>query len=109
MNNVQTMLSPNNTWHDGRCRRYSKTILAFNLLGRPVFPERMIAAIETITHFKTYQRERNPSFIANCNTLIALLSVPDPSKHSAPIFKATSFICDLWYNGDATDKWAYIR
>ena len=87
----------------------AKTILSFNLLGRPVFPERMIAVFETTTHFKTYERERNPGFSANCNILIALLSVPDPSKYSAPIFKATSFLCDLWYNGDATDKWACIR
>ena len=87
----------------------ANTILSLNLLGRPVFPERMITAFETTTHFKTYQRERNPSFSANCNTLIALLSVPDPSKYSATIFKATSFLCDLWYNGDDTDKWACIR
>ena len=68
----------------------------------------MIAAFESEDHFKTFQIERNPSFSANCNILIALLFVSEPNKYAPQILKATVFLCDLWYNGDAKDKWVIL-
>lgn len=68
----------------------------------------MIAAFESEDHFKTFRIERNPSFSANCNILNALLFMSEPSKYAPQILKATVFLCDLWYNGDARDKWVIL-
>ena len=86
----------------------AKTLLSLNALGRPTSPNAMIAAFEGKDHFKTFRIECNPSFSANCNILNALLSVSEPDQYAAQILKATVFLCDLWYNGDAKDKWVSL-
>lgn len=83
----------------------AKTILTLNLLGRATSPDGMIALFEADNHFKTFALERNPSFSANCNVLIALLYAPEPRKYVAQIYKAANFLCNLWYEGELEDKW----
>ena len=68
----------------------------------------MIAAFEANGHFKTYLYEKDPSFTANCNILIALLAKRDwlqqYSSHIKPILQ---FLCDTWWQADGfvIDKW----
>ena len=58
--------------------------------------------------FFTYKGERDPSFTANCNALIAILSDPDRIPDMATYADTiASFICETWWNSDCTpgDKW----
>jgi len=68
----------------------------------------MIKSFESLTHFRTYISERNPSFTANCNVLSALLAQTNLSWYSAQILKIVSFLCDYWWDNDGyiKDKWA---
>lgn len=67
----------------------------------------MLERFEQETHFKTYDGERNPSFSANCNVLVALLSQPDASAYQTQITKIVRFLVDIWWNADGwiEDKW----
>lgn len=67
----------------------------------------MLDEFEVETHFRTYERERDPSFTANCNVLIALLSQPDVSTLTPQIIKVASFLSRRWWesNGGIGDKW----
>lgn len=67
----------------------------------------MLDRFEQETHFKTYDGERNPSFSANCNVLVALLSQPDPSAYQSQITKVLRFLINLWWDSDGwiEDKW----
>jgi hypothetical protein len=90
----------------------AKTILVLSLLQSPVSLQPMLEKFETENHFKTYLHERNPSFSANCNVLIALLHAENPSQYSAQIEKAASFLhrhfreCS---NLEVRDKWVRFR
>ena len=70
----------------------------------------MMAEFECETHFKTYSLERDPSFSANTNALLALLRQPDVSRFSSQVLKTTKFLCDYWWNSDneISDKWVRI-
>lgn len=85
----------------------AKTLTALSALGHPASPAGMLARFEAETHFKTYDGERNASFSANCNVLVALLSQPDPSDYQKQITKTLRFLVDLWWNSDGwiEDKW----
>lgn len=85
----------------------AKTITSLNMLGRPAGPRRMIEVFETDSHFRTYVGERDPSFTANCNALLALLHQPDVSFYSSQILKVAKFLCDYWWRTDGRikDKW----
>ncbi|PGG95909.1 hypothetical protein AJ79_09819 [Helicocarpus griseus UAMH5409] len=85
----------------------AKTLLTLSLLGHPASHKGMLDAFEMETHFRTYERERNPSFTANCNVLTALLSQPDVSKLAPQITKVASFLCKRWWESDGSieDKW----
>ena len=85
----------------------AKSILVLNLAQRPTAPDALLRNFETETHFRTYEQERDPSFSANCNVLIALLHAPDPSRNVQAINKSARFLCDqyLSYKSDIRDKW----
>ncbi|ROW08497.1 hypothetical protein VMCG_03254 [Cytospora schulzeri] len=85
----------------------AKGIVSMAFLGQPVKPEKMIMDFETETHFRTYAKERDPSFSANCNALSALLCQPDVSQYSSQIVKIVQYLCNHWWNSDGKtkDKW----
>lgn len=70
----------------------AKAVLVLNLLQSQVSPDAMLKAFETDHHFRTYPHERDPSFSANCNVLMALLHVEEPSLYTSQIEKASTFL-----------------
>lgn len=85
----------------------AKGILSLNMLGSCIGAEDMISSFEADDHFRTYPRERDPSFSANCNALLALLHQQNASRYSAEILKAVRFLCSYWWSSDngVKDKW----
>ncbi|EHA49536.1 ent-kaurene synthase [Pyricularia oryzae 70-15] len=85
----------------------AKTLSALNMMGFRKPATRMIEDFETETHFRTYPSERDSSFSANCNVLLALLHHPAPSQHTSQIKKVAGFLCNKWWNTDGAikDKW----
>ncbi|KAJ5664044.1 Phyllocladan-16-alpha-ol synthase [Penicillium longicatenatum] len=85
----------------------AKTILVLNLLQQQVSPDAMLKAFETEHHFKTYPHERDPSFSANCNVLLALLHTNNPSQYAHQIEKATCFLHTHFLESElkVRDKW----
>jgi aphidicolan-16beta-ol synthase/syn-copalyl-diphosphate synthase len=71
----------------------------------------MVEVFEGKAHFKTYSLERDPSFSANCNALLALLHRPNVLRFGGQIVKIVKFLCDYWWksNGSITDKWVSMR
>ncbi len=69
-------------------------------------PDRMIDQFKSKNgHIQTYPGERDASFSANCNVLMALLSSPDVELHEACISSIATFLCDSWWSGASSDKW----
>ncbi|CAG9982014.1 unnamed protein product [Clonostachys byssicola] len=85
----------------------AKTLICLKQLGEKVDPGKMIETFESQTHFKTYESERNPSFSANCNALLALLYQEGPQQYSSQVFKMVVYLCDQWWTAmnDIKDKW----
>ncbi|KAI6355127.1 hypothetical protein MCOR25_008332 [Pyricularia grisea] len=85
----------------------AKTLSAINHLGIPRSAAKMIENFETKTHFRTYPSERDSSFSANCNVLLALLHQPEPAESVDQISKVLGFLCNVWWktNGPIKDKW----
>lgn len=83
------------------------TILLLNLLGKPTSSKAMVETFESKSHFITYPGERDPSFTANCNVLLALLASPETSEHVPQIEKAARFLYTYWFesNDQIKDKW----
>ena len=86
----------------------AKALLVLNLLEHKTSPDAMLASFETESHFKTYPLERDPSFSANCNVLLALLHVEDPSPFTLQIDKAARFLHKHFRESpslNVQDKW----
>ncbi|KAG8157377.1 hypothetical protein KVR01_012761 [Diaporthe batatas] len=85
----------------------AKGLICLNSLGHTVPTNDMINAFERDTHFQTFQNERDPSFSANCNALLALLCQGDLSSFSAQILKVVKFLSKIWWEADGPikDKW----
>ncbi|TLD19064.1 hypothetical protein PspLS_09766 [Pyricularia sp. CBS 133598] len=85
----------------------AKALISLGSLGQKVSPDGMIKAFERETHFQTYPNERDPSFSANCNALLALLCQTDLSSSSAQILKLVQFLSNAWWitDGPIKDKW----
>ncbi|KAM7190979.1 ent-kaurene synthase [Naviculisporaceae sp. PSN 640] len=85
----------------------AKAITCLRMLNRDADPSKMIESFESDTHFKTYPCERNPSFSANCNALLALLHQEKPGRHATQTHKAVGFLCEYWWNSTdkIQDKW----
>lgn len=84
----------------------AKALLALRLLGRPANADLMISKFRTNDgHLQTYVGERNSSFSANCNVLIALLHMCEPDQYVTEISTITTFLCESWWKGTTKDKW----
>ncbi|KAI1454031.1 Copalyl diphosphate synthase [Annulohypoxylon moriforme] len=85
----------------------AKGILSLGMLGNVVAPDQMVEAFEAENHFRTYPSERDPSFSANCNALMALIHQPNTRPFAGQILKIVRFLCDTWWNTDdrIKDKW----
>ena len=85
----------------------AKGLIVLNLLGNSVLANRMIEEFEVESHFRTYPLERDSSFSANCNVLLALLYQPQPANYAPQIKKTLAFLCDTWWqtDGPLKDKW----
>ncbi|KAJ5963591.1 Phyllocladan-16-alpha-ol synthase [Penicillium vulpinum] len=85
----------------------AKAILVLQLLQQQVSLEPMLQAFEADHHFKTYPLERDPSFSANCNVLLALLHTENVSQYAPQIEKATQFLHTHFRESDlkVRDKW----
>lgn len=83
----------------------ARTLMTLQLLGkRPDFAP-MNQAFETNDHFRTYDFERNPSFSANCNVLIALTCINDADQYAMQINKTLKFVLEKFEQHDVSDKW----
>ena len=94
----------------------AESSLTLNLLGKKGLSPQILECFETSTHFKTYSKERDPSFSANCNALHALVTdMPYQSlnitKSMAAIEKITHFLCGQWWNAEKfpIDKWVSVK
>jgi len=85
----------------------SKTILILNLLNHATSPDTLLKQFEDVHYFKTYPLERDPSFSANCNVLVALLHVQEPFKYSPQIEKTVKFLWTKYQDSQFAirDKW----
>ncbi|PYH91566.1 ent-kaurene synthase [Aspergillus ellipticus CBS 707.79] len=83
----------------------SRALLAQGYLGTQGDPSSLVQYFEATDHFQTYQLERDPSFSANANILLALLIAPDPGAYSQQIEKAVKFMLSRWEDGALRDKW----
>ncbi|CAI7654790.1 unnamed protein product [Penicillium glandicola] len=85
----------------------AKAIIVLQLLQQHVSLEPMLKAFEADQHFKTYPLERDPSFSANCNVLLALLHTENVSQYVPQIEKATRFLHKHFRESDlkVSDKW----
>ena len=87
----------------------AKVLLTLNLLGRGVLPDRMITQFKSENgHFRTYPGERDVSFSANCNVLIALLQSPNVEVYSSCISNIATYLSDAWWTGASRDKWVGV-
>lgn len=89
----------------------AKGIFSLNMMGACMSTESMVQSFEADDHFRTYPGERDPSFSANCNALLALLHQPEVSHYATQILKATCFLCKYWWESGAgiKDKWVSAR
>lgn len=89
----------------------SKALFVLNKLGldRPV--EKMVEKFEVKGHFQTYPAERDASFSANCNVLLALLHQKEIATYQQQILKCVRFLTRSWWNTDGPirDKWVGNR
>lgn len=87
----------------------AKSTLVLSLLQQNVSPDEMLKAFEAEHHFRTYPHERDPSFSANCNVLMALLYTNNPSQYVPQIEKASRFLLKHFRESDLNvrDKWVW--
>lgn len=83
----------------------ARTLMTLKLLGQDVNPAPMIRKFEASDHFRTYEMERNPSFSANCNVLLALLGLESVDQYLSQIEKTLTFLLQKWDSGEVVDKW----
>jgi len=83
----------------------AKSLSSLYILGRHrAKPDRLIKTFDSGTSFQTYQAERNPSFSANCNVLIALLQSPDSRQYTETVYRIVDYLCTAWFAGSIRDK-----
>lgn len=83
----------------------ARTLMTLQLLKRPTNFAPMIQQFESQDHFRTYEMERNPSFSANCNVLLALLHLDDVDQYAAQVSKTLTFVLQKFEHDDVWDKW----
>lgn len=60
---------------------------------------------DDLGYFRTYAKERNASFSANCNAVVAILHSSHPGKYQVQIESSIKWLLDAWEAGDIKDKW----
>ncbi|KAK9775111.1 putative Terpene synthase family protein [Seiridium cardinale] len=88
----------------------AKGLMSLNMLGLKqdeLDARDLVDNFEADTYFRTYPSERDPSFSANCNVLLALLHDSDSSQYLPQISKIVIFLISHWWDADdiITDKW----
>ncbi|MCJ1351567.1 MAG: hypothetical protein MMC33_001551 [Icmadophila ericetorum] len=83
----------------------ARTLVALQRLGKRVDPGPMIDKFESDDHFMTYELERNSSFSANSNVLLALLEFQPVDEHLPQIEKTITFLLQEWGESRISDKW----
>ena len=83
----------------------ARCLLTAELLGEQVDFSPMISKFRAEPCFKTYEMERNPSFSANCNVLLALVSSRNVQGHGQEIEAISKYLLTLWRAGNVSDKW----
>lgn len=80
------------------------------MLGKPTSPAALVEHFEDKDCFKTYPLERDPSFSANVNCLMALLQSPEPAEWTPQMLRIINFLCSRWENtrGELADKWVSL-
>jgi len=79
--------------------------LVLNQTNRTYSPSSMVSEFATAENFRTYAFESNPSFSANCNIILALLSSSSTNKYSSHLNKAIKYLVGSAELGIITDKW----
>ncbi|KAE8381388.1 hypothetical protein BDV26DRAFT_84454 [Aspergillus bertholletiae] len=83
----------------------ARSLLALSYLNAPVDSSSLVSYFEAPRHFQTYKLERNPSFSANANTLLALLRSPSPAAYIPQTEKTANYLVSCWEGGELCDKW----
>ncbi|KUI56675.1 Copalyl diphosphate synthase [Cytospora mali] len=83
----------------------SKGLETLHYIGQTGSVKSLIQTYEADGHFITYPGERNPSFSANCNVLILLLTREDRAQHITQIMKAAQFLTSQVFGGHVKEKW----
>ncbi|KAE8347407.1 hypothetical protein BDV24DRAFT_157699 [Aspergillus arachidicola] len=83
----------------------ARSLLALSHLKVPMDPSALVGYFEAPRHFQTYKLERNPSFSANANTLLALLRSSSPATYIPQIEKTANYLVSCWDGGELCDKW----
>jgi hypothetical protein len=83
----------------------ARTLMTLQLLGETPDYRPMIERFEAKDHFRTYDFERDPSFSANCNVLIALLYLEDVDQYLEEVSKALGFVLQRFEENNISDKW----
>jgi hypothetical protein len=83
----------------------AKTLLTLQLSGEAPDITPMVGNFRSKSGFKTFELERNPSFSANCNVLLALGLSDDVNCHISEIQRVTEYLVSSWKTGNFSDKW----
>ena len=70
----------------------AQALLTLDFQGHSASHQGFLYEVEVEAHFRAYERESKPHFIADCNIPIALLSEPNPSMLAPQISEASTFL-----------------
>jgi hypothetical protein len=83
----------------------ARVLLTLELLGTEVDFYPLMKHFRNGSFFKTYEHERNPSFSANCNVLLALVESSHALQHIDTIEEVAAYLLECWKAGSIKDKW----
>lgn len=83
----------------------ARVLVTLSRLGAKTDPIPLIKSFNSPSCFRTFQFERNPSFSANCNVLLSLISSSQPEQYVDVIQNTTGFLLHSWNSGHVSDKW----
>lgn len=89
----------------------AKTSIIYSFLGLPGISQTIVDSYDSARCLKTYDMERDPSFSANCNALIALMLDNNQFEQKTnTIEKVVRFLCGSWFrrSGVLEDKWVSL-
>ena len=83
----------------------ARSLIVLQYLGAEHDPSSMVTNFQREDHFCTYANERNRSFSANCNVLLALLGVTEVRQYLPQIELVSQFLLRAWKTNKISDKW----